>query len=349
MATNLPIIEGPYLQDILSQPEALDASVASLEETKALRSVTSRVQRGKFRSIVLTGMGGSFHALHPASLILINNGLTALMVETSELVHYQRQFLKPENLIIAVSQSGRSAEIVRLLQVNRGKATVIGVTNTPDSPLARGANATLMTQAGCEFSVSCKTYVTTLMALRWLADLLAQNNLPRTRPELEKAAPLFRAYLEDWKSHVKDLAGSLKSARSIFLVGRGSSLAAVETGALVIKESDHFHAEGMSSAAFRHGPLDMLSNNIFVVVFTGEYRTRRLNLKLWQDIRDREGHTELVGDDSDFAPFRLPRAPAGIQPILEILPVQMITLALAALNGREAGRFTHATKVTTTE
>ena len=135
----------------------------------------------------------------------------------------------------------------------------------------------------------------------------------------------------------------------MFLVGRGPSLAAVGTGALVIKESDHFPAEGMSSAAFRHGPLEMLDNHNFVVVFTGERRTRKLNLKLWQNIRDRTGRTELLGDDSEFRPFRLPRVPASLRPILEILPVQMVTLALAALDGREAGRFTYATKVTTTE
>src|SRR5262249_54829171 len=102
-------------------------------------------------------------------------------------------------------------------------------------------------------------------------------------------------------------------------------------------------------AAFRHGPLEMLGDSIFVLVFAGENPTRKLNLKLWHDIRERAGRTKLLGEDSDFVPFRLPRAPASIRPILEILPVQMVTLALAALAGREAGRFSYATKVTTTE
>jgi glutamine---fructose-6-phosphate transaminase (isomerizing) len=349
VATLPSIVEGPYLRDILEQPDALNATAAGLDGSKALRSIASKLKRGKFRSIVLTGMGGSFHALHPANLALVDHGFTSLMIETSELIHHQRQLLTPKNLVIAVSQSGQSAEIVRLMQLNRRKAQVVAVTNTPDSPLARAADAVLTTQAGGEFSVSCKTYVTALMALRWLSEILTEGDLKRSRRELICAVPLVRDYLQDWQRHVRELATLLGGARHMFLVGRGASLAAVGTGALVIKESDHFHAEGMSSAAFRHGPLEMLSDEIFVVVFAGENPTRKLNLKLWQDIRERAGRTELLGEGSEFLPFRLPRAPASIRPILEILPVQMVTLALAALARREAGRFTYATKVTTTE
>jgi glucosamine--fructose-6-phosphate aminotransferase (isomerizing) len=344
-----PVFEGPYLRDILDQPNALTDTLARLEEGKELRSIASRLQLGKFQAIVLTGMGSSFHALYPLNLELINHGFKAWMVEASELVHYQSHLLNRNVLIIAVSQSGRSAEIVRLLRVNRRKATVIAVTNTPDSPLAHGASVSLMTQAGSEFSVSCKTYVTALMALRWLGDILTRSDLSRSRRDLEKASPLASAYLRNWKDHVEELVRALQGVRGIFLVGRGSSLAAVETGALVIKESDHFHAEGMSSAAFRHGPLEMLSDEVFVAVFAGAQRTRKLNVALWQDIRERQGKTELLEEDGEFAPFRLPKAPESVRPILEILPVQMVTLALAALRGREAGRFTYASKVTTTE
>jgi glucosamine--fructose-6-phosphate aminotransferase (isomerizing) len=257
--------------------------------------------------------------------------------------------LDPKTLIIAVSQSGQSAEIVRLLQINRKKSTIIAVTNTADSPLARNADATLLTQAGSEFSVSCKTYVTTLMTLRWLSDLLCECDLRRTHRELEEASPLVRNYLKNWKDHAQALARLLTGTRNLFLLGRGASLAAVGAGALVVKESDHFHAEGMSSAAFRHGPFEMLGREIFVLVFAGDGKTRDLNLRLVEDIREQRCRTELVGEDTEYASLRLPITAAAIHPILEILPVQMITLAMAAQVGREAGRFELATKVTTKE
>jgi glutamine---fructose-6-phosphate transaminase (isomerizing) len=343
------VIEGAYLRDILDQPRALDETLAGLEVSKTLQQLAIRLQQGKFKTVVLTGMGSSFHALHPLNIELVNHGLTAMMVETSELLHYRSRLFDPKTLIVAVSQSGQSAEVVRLLEINRGKSSVIAITNTPGSPLAERADATILTQAGEEFSVSCKTYLSGLMALRWLGDVVCKRDLRRTRQELKTASPAVRDYLAWWKEHVQRLAQMLEGTRHLFLVGRGSSLAAVGTGALIVKESDHFHAEGMSSAAFRHGPFEMLSDETFVLVFVGEHKTRELNQRLFEDVREEQGRAELIGEAAACPPCVLPSTPTSIHPILEILPVQMVTLALAAQVGREPGRFELASKVTTKE
>jgi len=314
------VIEGAYLRDILDQPRALDETLAGLAVPKTLHQLAGRLQEGKFKTVVLTGMGSSFHALHP------------LNIE-----------------IVAVSQSGQSAEVVRLLEMNRGKSSVIAITNTPGSPLAERADATILSQAGQEFSVSCKTYVTALMALQWFGAVVCKRDLQRTRQELETAGSAVRDYLGHWKEHVHDLAQMLQGTRHLFLVGRGASLAAVGTGALIVKESDHFYAEGMSSAAFRHGPFEMLSDETFVLVFAGEHKTRDLNQRLFEDVRAERGGAELVSESAASPSCTLPSAPRFIHSILEILPVQMVTLALAAQAGREPGRFELASKVTTKE
>jgi glucosamine--fructose-6-phosphate aminotransferase (isomerizing) len=345
----LSIIEGEYLRDLLHQPQALENTLANLETSKSLQDVAARLNKGKFQRVVLTGMGSSFHALHPLNLELVSHGITALMVETSELVHYNNQFFDPKTLIIAVSQSGQSAEMVRLAQTNHKRCTVIAVTNTPDSPLAKHADASVFTRAGNEFSVSCKTYVTALMALKWLGDVLRERSLRQTRRELKEACPAAAAYLADWKDYVRTLAGVLNHTRHLFLVGRGASLASVGTGALIVKESDHFHAEGMSSAAFRHGPFEMLGSETFVLVFAGDDKTRKLNQRLLGDIQQQNGRAEIIDQDSTLPCCRIVEHGPIIRQILEILPVQMITLALAAQAGREPGRFELATKVTTTE
>jgi glutamine---fructose-6-phosphate transaminase (isomerizing) len=347
--SDFSVIEGEYLRDILDQPRALDETVGGLEVSKTLHQLAVRLQEGKFKTVVLTGMGSSFHALHPLHVELINYGLTVMMVETSELLYYRNRLFDPKTLIVAVSQSGQSAEVVRLLEINRSKSSVIAITNTPHSPLAERADATILSQAGKEFSVSCKTYVTALMALQWLGDVVCERDLRRTRQELKAARPAVRDYLANWKTHVQDLAQMLKGIRHLFLVGRGSSLAAVGTGALIVKESDHFHAEGMSSAAFRHGPFEMLSDETFVLVFSGEHKTRELNHRLFKDVRQQQGRAELVGEAAASPSCALPTAPRSIHPILEILPVQMVTLALAAQVGREPGRFELASKVTMKE
>jgi len=349
MITDFSHIDGEYLRDLLNQPQALEDTLQGLNESRELKDLAKCLNKGKFQKIVLTGMGSSFHALHPLSLELVAAGLTPVMVETSELVHYQNRLLDDKTLVLAVSQSGHSVEMVRLIEGNRRHAAVIAVTNTPNSPLANSADATVLTKAGREFSVSCKTYVAALMTLKWLGDVLTQRDLRLTRLQLMQVAPAVSDYLLGWQQHVSALAKRLAGIRHLFLVGRGSSLATVGTGALIVKESDHFHAEGMSSAAFRHGPLEMLGPGMFVLVFAGEEKTRDLNVRLLQDILEQDDRAELVGEIASAAAFQVPHLSPSLTPILEILPVQMITLALAAQVGREPGRFELATKITTIE
>lgn len=346
---DLSVIRGKYLQDILEQPQRLRDSLESLRVSPGLGRLATRLKEGDFHRVVLTGMGSSFHALHPCTLQLVDHGLTAVMIESSELVHYKPRFFDKHTLVVIVSQSGQSAEAIRLLKVNRGRSPLIAVTNTPNSPLAANAAASIITAAGEEFSVSCKTYVTALLALQWLADVVCGCDLTETRRRLQYAATAAASYLSPWEAHVRSLAEMLHGVRHLFLVGRGTSLAAAGTGALIIKEADHIHGEGMSSAAFRHGPLEMLREDIFVLVFAGDKRTAQFNRRLLADVREKQGRAELVGDDSDLAAFRLGIAPDTVRPVLEILPVQMITLALAAMAGREPGVFELARKITTTE
>ena len=179
--------------------------------------------------------------------------------------------------------------------------------------------------------------------------LFCGRNLRKTRGELDAVCPAVHNYLIGWKDHTEEFAERVRDIRHLFFVGRGSSLAAVEMGALIVKEADHFPAEGMSCAAFRHGPFEMLSKDTFVLIFAGAEKTRDLNVRLLDDIREESVRAELISERGDFAPCILPKVPEAIRPVLEALPVQMITLALAAQVGREPGRFQLATKITTTE
>ena len=202
MRPDLSILQGHYLQDLLEQPDALERTLDSLDVSATLEELIARVRAKTFSRIVLTGMGSSFHALHPLQLELIQQGHTAFMLETSELVHYQRILFDAKTLIIAVSQSGRSAEIVRLLEMNQGRAPVLAVTNAADSLLAQRADAAILTSAGLEFSVSCKTYMSALLALQWFGDLLANRDRETTRRQLAQAPLAVRSYLETWQDHV---------------------------------------------------------------------------------------------------------------------------------------------------
>lgn len=349
MPVDLSVVEGDYFRDLLAQPDALRDTLEQLNESKELRTIAARLRKRRFETVVLTGMGSSFHGLNPLLLQLTSAGYPAILVETSELIYYRRSLLNAHSLIIAVSQSGRGAEMTRLLKENRGRASIIAVTNTPDSPLARRCNAVVLTRAGEEFSVSCKTYVCALLALKFLGDQLCGVPYDRTKRELHGVVRPVTHYLAHWKDYVQSMLPRLEGVRQLFLVGRGPSLAAVGTGALILKESTQFPSEGLSSAAFRHGPYEMVGPETFVMIFAGDAKTRELNERLQQDIRSNKGRAELVAQDAGECAYCLPKVSTGILPVMEILPVQMLTLALAVTKGSEPGKFRLASKITTTE
>lgn len=341
------VIEGRYFHDLLGQPQALQDTLAGLKVSDKLRRLTP--VEGKYRRVVLTGMGASLNALQPLYLSLLACGTSALLVETSELIHFLSRLLDESTLVIAVSQSGKSAETVRLLDLPGRKSAVIGVTNVADSPLAERADASVVTRAGSEYSVSCKTYVSAIAALAWLGDLLCGGQAGKASADLEQAPELVRDYLSRWRNHAEALMHELDGVRDLFFLGRGSSLAAAMNSGLITKESTRFHSEGMSSAAFRHGPFEMVGPQVFALVYAGDPQVERLNRGLVDDIRRAGGRAFLCGPHTDLEPLRLPGAAPALRPILEILPTQMITLALAALSGVEAGKFRKATKVTEKE
>jgi glucosamine--fructose-6-phosphate aminotransferase (isomerizing) len=343
------LVEGEYLRDILAQPRALADTVSGLCGSAGLAEVAAEAAQGRFERIVLTGMGASYHALHPLHIQLVEHGFNAVAFETAELIHYFPTVLTPRTLLVAVSQSGRSVEILRLLDLTARRVPTIAVTNTPGSDLATRADLTVPTRAGTESSVSCKTFVATLVALEWLGAALRGEDRRQVESTLREAAPAAEHYLATWQAKVSSLVDLLNGVRAVFLTGRGASLAAAGTGGLILKESAHFHAEGTTCSAFRHGPFEMIGRDVLVLVFAGDLKTAALNENLVRDVRDAGGKACLVGPQSGVDAFRIPVAAPPIRPVLEMLPVQLMSLALAALAGIEPGKFERLTKVTMIE
>ncbi|HSV85837.1 MAG TPA: SIS domain-containing protein [Levilinea sp.] len=334
-----------YHEDILNQPKALAATLDAAAQPPVIIAKTgSDFLRGGLKRLVLTGMGSSLYAQQPLYLKLLSAGLPVTLIETSELIHHAQALLAPHTCVLAVSQSGRSAEIVHLLEKHTGR--LLAVCNDANSPLAQAAHGLLLTQAGEEHTVSCKTYVASLAALELMGEALLGRPVEPRLAELRAVLPLVEHFLSGWQRHVADFQQLLVGVQNVIYAGRGASLAAALTAGLTTKESTRSPAEGMSSAAFRHGPLEMVSEKLFVLVFEGDEPTRRLNRRLVDEINALGGRACLVGPSAQVAATHLPEVPAAARPILEMLPVQMLTLALAGLHGHKAGEFSQATKVT---
>ncbi len=349
MNPSTTVIAGDYLRDLLDQPAALADTQAMLRTQSFPAEIPQRLAQSGFDRVILTGMGSSLHALQPLRLRLAAAGHAPFLIETSELVHALPGLVTARTLLIIVSQSGASAETVRLLEQAPSGCYRVGVTNTPGSPLAQSAHAVVYTRAGHEASVACKTYLTALIALDWLGAGLLGEDIGRIHDDLGHLHRTVAGRLEDWAAQVAAWQAEMRGARCLFLAGRGVSLATVGSGGLILKESSHFPAEGLSSAAFRHGPLEMLGPDVALVVLAGAANSIPLNRRLAQDSAKAGGKVVLLDPEAPQPAFKIPEVPDRLLPVVEMLPVQMLSLALAALAGREAGRFEHGSKVTTIE
>jgi glutamine---fructose-6-phosphate transaminase (isomerizing) len=332
----------PYIANILEQPAALHAAIDRFDAAEL-----AGIRTGAFERIVLTGMGGSHFAAYPLWLMLTQAGLPVWHVESSELLHQHPQLINRKTLLIMTSQSGRSAEVLALLdKVVPGQ--VLAITNSADNPLAQCANAVLQIHAGDEAAVSTKTYVNTIATLAQAGRVLTNSALAQTQAQLRETASAADRYLADWQARAAEVADAIGMPERLFLLGRGATLASVWAGALVLKESAKINAEGLSAGQFRHGPLELADARVTTLIFDGEGPGAALNRKLAAELRGFGVRAISASAEAD-AGLRLPAASGEGLPIAAMLAIQLLSLSVAERTGFVPGQFRNAGKVTATE
>ncbi|HUG60219.1 MAG TPA: SIS domain-containing protein [Methylomirabilota bacterium] len=332
-----------FIADILSQPErlaALDAAAAA----RAARPLVGDI--GRYRRIVLTGMGASFAALRPLWLSLVGKGHSAWLVEASEFMASCLPLVDGSTLVVIVSQSGRSAEIVVAVEAvaERG-GRILAVTNDASSALADGADAVVEIAAGAEAAVSTKTYTNTLGALL-AVEWAALGHPPGD--DLARACEAMDRYLATWRQRVDAIKFAIGAPERLFYLARGSSLASADYGALIAKEAAKWPVEAESAAQFRHGPLELADPRLTTVLLSGDAgRERDLTAALERDLRRYGARVFRLGSDAGDGPLWIPEAASSVRPIVEAPPLQLLAVALAEAGGIEPGVFRHLGKVTT--
>jgi glutamine---fructose-6-phosphate transaminase (isomerizing) len=339
-----------YLNSVLSQANDLRSALAKFDPA-LLVGAAKRIQ--SFDRIVLTGMGASLYAGYPAFLTLAQRGLPAWHVEAAELLHHAAALITPRTLLCVISQSGRSAEIVNLLSEAKERAPglIVAITNDPGSPVAQAAEVVLPICAGAERSVSTRTYVNTLAVLQLTAAVLAGDGCAAIREDLGRTIEAVDSYLSSWNSAVDELTRLIQTPSRLFVLARGRSLATAWTAGLILKEGSRALVEGMSSAQFRHGPLELADSGLTAIVIAGSAESADLNRRLAADLARYGARTLWLGSapSSRLPTIRIPEVPDGGLPIAEIIPLQLLNLPLARLAGIEPGAFRNLGKVVTSE
>jgi glucosamine--fructose-6-phosphate aminotransferase (isomerizing) len=336
----------PYISDILSQPGLLRSLIDSLG-TSDFEDLLHQIR--KRSRVVLTGMGASFAALLPAWRTLVTAGIPAWHIDTAELLSISSGLLAPETLIIAASQSGRSAELLSLADRARHRCMLVAITNDSTSPLAKAASTVIEIHAGTEHAVSTKSYVNTMAAIQLMIAGLAVR---RDDTAWNRAADAIETYLERWHARVESLVNTVGLPERLMILGRGDSIAATIYGGLIAKEAAKRPVEGMSSAQFRHGPMELTDARLTALVLGGsDQLDRERNARLAHDIVRFGGRAVWLDTEAiaGLPLIEIPNVPAVTRAVAEAVVLQLLNIALAEQTAIEPGVFRHLNKVTTIE
>ena len=308
---------------------------------------------------VFTGMGSSYDACYPAVADLARAGRVSLMIDAAELLHFRTPMLDDDTVLIAVSQSGASAEVVRLVEALRARPAgppLVAVTNGTDNPLAALVDVSLDTRAGSEAGPSTMTFAASLVTLAGITRLIAgqpvDEMLKSVEGDAQRAADALERLLVD--DVLSDrVHARLSTCAHMVLLARGPARAAAEMGALTIKETAGTPVESLETAQFRHGPLEIAGPELGVMMIATERETCDLDLAFAGELVDSGASVVAVtmstssvdgGDTIEIGEVNRALAPA-----VSILPAQLLAGTLAMARGREPGAYVRATKVTTRE
>lgn len=313
-----------------------------LEAVKLLRS-------GK--RVLIIGIGASMFASISLEYGLCARGIDATVVEAAEFLHYRHEAFRNAVLIV-VSRSGESVEIRRLLEMVKGRQPVIGISNEPESLLARTADVSLHIGSRTDEMVAIQTYTGTLLAMHVLARLL-EATPNAIASEIEEILPTFASLVTTNLENIRGWDSFLEGSSPIYLLSRGPSLASAMEGALLFHEIAKFPAIGTAIASFRHGPIEVVDGKYRGLVFAPEGKTRELNLALAEDIARFGGTLRVIGPVRQSGPAlewsETARIPENLAPMFEIVPIQVAAMRLAELRGIWPGSFRYTPQVAVDE
>ena len=357
------------LKEIYEQPRAAadtmrgrvqpEGGTVVLPDVQLDPEVTAGIQR-----IVLVACGTSYHAAIVGRFMLERlTGITAEVDLGSE-YRYRDAVLGPETLVVALSQSGETADTLGAVKTARAKgAPIIGITNVVGSALSREATGTLYTHAGPEIGVaSSKTFTSTLIALYLLALWLgrrrgaipAEDGRKHIQGLLELPRLMERTL--ELEPAVADLAREVSRHKNFLFLGRGINYPLALEGALKLKELSYVHAEGYPAGEMKHGPIALLEDGFPVIALAprdGSYDRMMSNL---EEVRARDGRVIAIGHEGDRelaakAAMMLSIPPSGdlITPILLSIPMQLLAYHMAVRLGRDVDQPRNLAKSVTVE
>jgi glutamine---fructose-6-phosphate transaminase (isomerizing) len=336
-----------FLEDILRQPGELQRVVRYLdgEGRFFLESSVQAIRRA--RHTYITGIGASWNAALAAATIFHAGGHPVYMLDAAELLQFSE--IPPDSVIVILSRSGRSVEIVRLLDKARAAgARVIGITHFADGPLAQQADIPFLIPVAADHGISVNTY--SALAAGAAATAVASVDIfdQQIVTALVRSLAETNDYIPGWQRKL-DGATWLEPGAPYYFLGRGSSLASACEARLLWEEGTKSPATAMNTDSFRHGPLEVTKKGFRMGVWIDGEQMRPQDLAVARDLRTLGASVMLTGcdlpEDAADLVFNVPRMPRYWQFLVDSIPAQLAAERLALKAGADSDSFRFASYV----
>ncbi len=357
------------LKEIYEQPRAVadtlrgrvspEGGTVVLPDIGLDPEIVERLQR-----VVLVACGTSYHAALVGRFLIERLAGISAEVDLGSEFRYRDAVLGPETLVVALSQSGETADTLGAVKAARDKgAPIVGITNVVGSALARESTGLLYTHAGPEIGVaSSKTFTATLTACYLLALWLgrrrgaipAEDGRKHIQGLLELPRLLERVL--EGEPAIAELARDLAGYKNFLFLGRGLHYPMALEGALKLKELSYLHAEGYAAGEMKHGPIALIDDGMPVVALAPRDGSYDRMMGTIEEVRARDGRVIVLAHEGDreigaraSRVLTVPVSAELLSPIVMAVPLQLLAYHLAVRLGRDVDQPRNLAKSVTVE
>ena len=357
------------LKEIYEQPRTLADSMrgrVNIDQNNIALSgfIDNKERFLNAKRIIITACGTSWHAGLIAMYAMEEFAQVPVEVEYSSEFRYRKPVINKDDVVIAISQSGETADTLAAIQLAKAKgAFIFSICNVVGASIPRVSDSGCYTHVGPEIGVaSTKAFTAQVTALTMLAlcigrakGTMDEGQYLRVVHELAQIPDKIAKVLEQDKQ-IADFAKTFTYAQNFIYLGRGYNYPVAMEGALKLKEISYIHAEGYPAAEMKHGPIALISQEMPVVVVAPHCGTYEKVVANIQEIKARKGRvisvvTEgdvLVSNMSDFT-ITVPETEECLTPLLTVIPLQLLAYHIAGVKGCDVDQPRNLAKSVTVE
>ena len=341
------------LKEIWEQPNALRTCIRGrlnvIDKDVLLSGIIDHKEKFlNCRRIIICACGTSWHSALIGKYFIEEACQLPVEVEYASEFRYRNPVINTDDVVIAVSQSGETADTLAAIQLAKEKgAVVLGICNVIGSSLSRVTDAGIYTHAGPEIGVaSTKAFTSQVTVMAMLALRLAElNHSMKDDERLAFIQELDRIpekiqWTLDHSGHVKDIAEKYKDVRNMLYLGRLQNYPVALEGALKLKEISYIHAEGYPAAEMKHGPIALIDKDMPVVFIATNHSTYEKVISNIQEVKARDGKIIAIISEKDVLArkmadyvIEIPETECLYSPLLATVPLQILAYHIAVMRG----------------